>query len=44
MGMKGAVTKGEVVYLARCPAMKVLPNRQLAGCFNEMPDELDEIH
>ncbi|AOR51373.1 putative glycoprotein [Bolahun virus] len=32
-----AVTRGEVVYLAKCPPVSVLPNRAEKGCFNELP-------
>ncbi|AOR51379.1 putative glycoprotein [Gambie virus] len=32
-----SVTRGEVVYVAKCPPVVVYPNRQVKGCFNELP-------
>lgn len=32
-----AVTRGEVVYLARCKPVPVLPNLSSVGCYNELP-------
>lgn len=32
-----AVTRGEVVYLAKCTPVIVFPDRSQKGCFNELP-------
>lgn len=32
-----AVTRGEIVYLAKCTPVAVIPDLNQVGCFNEMP-------